>query len=139
VGASFSTADTIVAVATPPGRGGLGVVRLSGTDAAAIALRLTRRDAPFEPRHATLATVRDIDQVIVTWFVAPQSYTGEDVIEISGHGSPWLLQSIVDLACQSGARLAQPGEFTLRAYLNGRIDLIQAEAVADLIEAVTPL
>jgi tRNA modification GTPase len=139
VGASFSTADTIVAVATPPGRGGLGVVRLSGTDAAAIALRLTRRNAPFEPRHATLATVRDIDQVIVTWFVAPQSYTGEDVIEISGHGSPWLLQSIVDLACQSGARLAQPGEFTLRAYLNGRIDLIQAEAVADLIEAVTPL
>jgi tRNA modification GTPase len=139
VGASFSTADTIVAVATPHGRGGLGVVRMSGPESAAIAQRLTHRELPFEPRHATLAVVRDIDQVVVTWFAAPHSYTGEDVVEISGHGSPWLLQSIVESACAAGARLAQPGEFTLRAYLHGRLDLIQAEAVADLIDAVTPL
>jgi len=139
VGASFSTADTIVAVATPHGRGGLGVVRLSGPESVAIAQRLTRRDHPFEPRHATLAVVRDIDQVVVIWFAAPHSYTGEDVIEISGHGSPWLLQALVESACADGARLAQPGEFTLRAYLHGRLDLIQAEAVADLIDAVTPL
>lgn len=148
MGAAFSTADTIVAIATPPGRGGLGVVRLSGPDATAIAQRLTGRTSPFEPRHATLASVRDlrvkehivhIDQAIVTWFAAPQSYTGEDVVEISGHGSPWLLQEIVELACREGARLAEPGEFTLRAYLNERLDLVQAEAVADLIHAVTPL
>ncbi len=139
MGASFSTADTIVAVATPHGRGGLGVVRMSGPESAAIAQRLTSRELPFEPRHATLAVVRDIDQVVVTWFAAPHSYTGEDVVEISGHGSPWLLQSIVESACAAGARLSQPGEFTLRAYLHGRLDLIQAEAVADLIDAVTPL
>ena len=139
MGASFSTADTIVAVATPHGRGGLGVVRMSGPESAAIAQRLTQRQFPFEPRHATLAIVCDIDQVVVTWFAAPHSYTGEDVVEISGHGSPWLLQSIVESACAAGARLAQPGEFTLRAYLHGRLDLIQAEAVADLIDAVTPL
>lgn len=148
MGATFSTADTIVAVATPPGRGGLGVVRLSGPDAPAIAQRLTGRASPFEPRHATLASIRDlrvtehivhIDQAVVTWFAAPQSYTGEEVVEISGHGSPWLLQEIVELACREGARLAEPGEFTLRAYLNERLDLIQAEAVADLVHAVTPL
>jgi len=139
VGALFSTADTIVAVATPPGHSGLGVVRLSGPEAAAIARHLTRRTDPFTPRHATLAVIPEVDQVVVTWFAAPHSYTGEDVIEMSGHGSPWLLQAIVERACQAGARLAQPGEFTLRAHLNGRLDLIQAEAVADLIEAVTPL
>ena len=139
MGASFSTADTIVAIATPHGRGGLGVVRVSGPEAEAIACRLTGRIAPFQPRYATLATIPGVDQVIVTRYVAPQSYTGEDVIEISGHGSPWLLQAIVDLACNAGARLAQPGEFTLRAYLHGRLDLVQAEAVADLVEAVTPL
>ena len=148
MGAAFSTADTIVAVATPPGRGGLGVVRLSGPDAPAIAQRLTGRTSPFAPRHATLAAIRDlritehivhIDQAVVTWFAAPQSYTGEDVVEISGHGSPWLLQEIVELACREGARLAEPGEFTLRAYLNERLDLVQAEAVADLVHAVTPL
>jgi len=112
---------------------------MSGPESASIAQRLTSRDLPFEPRHATLAVVRDVDQVVVTWFAAPHSYTGEDVVEISGHGSPWLLQSIVESACAAGARLAQPGEFTLRAYLHGRVDLIQAEAVADLIDAVTPL
>jgi len=139
VGALFSTADTIVAVATPHGHSGLGVVRLSGPEAAAIAQHLTVRPDPFKPRHATLAVIPEIDQVVVTWFAAPHSYTGEDVVEMSGHGSPWLLQAIVELACKAGARLAQPGEFTLRAHLNGRLDLIQAEAVADLIEAVTPL
>jgi tRNA modification GTPase len=80
-----------------------------------------------------------IDHVVLTWFVAPHSYTGDDVVEISGHGSPLLLKEIVRLAVAGGARLAEPGEFTLRAYLNGRIDLAQAEAVADLVEAVTPL
>ena len=80
-----------------------------------------------------------IDQVIATWFAAPHSYTGEEVIEISGHGSPTLLAQVVKAAMTQGARLAEPGEFTLRAYLNGRLDLPQAEAVADLVEAVTPL
>ena len=139
MGALFSTADTIVAIATPHGHSGLGVVRLSGPDASSIARRLTGRAGSFEPRHATLSTISGVDQVVVTWFRAPQSYTGEDVIEISGHGSPWVLQTIVESACREGARLAQPGEFTLRAYLNGRLDLVQAEAVADLIDAVTPL
>ncbi|MEO6223871.1 MAG: GTPase, partial [Vicinamibacterales bacterium] len=139
MGALFSTADTIVAIATPPGHSGLGVVRVSGPDAVAIAQQLTDRPDPFRPRYATLTKVPDIDQVILTWFAAPHSYTGEDVIEISAQGSPWVLHAIVEQACSAGARLAQPGEFTLRAYLNGHLDLVQAEAVADLIEAVTPL
>ena len=155
----FSTIDTIVAIATPPGRGGIGVVRIAGPDAPRIATTLIGRDEPLQPRHAMLAriidvdpsnqpnpsnpsnprTSRTLDQVVVTWFAAPHSYTGDDVVEISGHGSPLLLRRIVELAMQQGARLAEPGEFTLRAYLNGRIDLIQAEAVADLVSAVTPL
>jgi tRNA modification GTPase len=144
--ASFSTLDTIVAIATPDGRGGIGVVRLAGPDAPRIASALLARDEPLQPRHATLArivdaaeTSRSIDQVVATWFAAPHSYTGDEVVEISGHGSPLLLRRIVELAMRHGARLAEPGEFTLRAYLNGRIDLIQAEAVADLVSAVTPL
>ena len=139
MGALFSTADTIVAIATPQGHSGLGVVRLSGPEASRIAGQLTGRAVPFEARHATLSRISGVDQVVVTWFQTPHSYTGEDVIEISGHGSPWVLQTIVELACRHGARLAQPGEFTLRAYLNGHVDLVQAEAVADLIDAVTPL
>ena len=139
----FNTADTIVAIATPPGHGGIGVVRISGTNAASIAQAMTGRREPFTPRHATLADVQrastPIDRVVVTWFVAPNSYTGEDVAEISAHGSPVLLRSIVAEAMNRGARLAEPGEFTLRAYLNGRIDLVQAEAVRDLVDAVTPL
>jgi tRNA modification GTPase len=139
----FSTEDTIVAIATPPGRGGIGVVRLSGPDAAAIARALTGRDG-FEPRHATLATVAaadgaPIDQAVVTHFPAPHSYTGDDVVELSAHGSPVVLDAIVRAAAAAGARLANPGEFTFRAYLHGRIDLVQAEAVGDLIDAVTPL
>jgi tRNA modification GTPase len=139
----FSTSDTIVAVATPPGRGGLGVVRLSGPDAQAIARRLTTHAAPFPPRHATFTSISvdesPIDHVVVTFFPCPRSYTGEDTVELSAHGSTVVLQAIVAEAIDEGARLAEPGEFTLRAFLNGRIDLTQAEAVADLVDAVTPL
>lgn len=143
----FSPDDTIVAIATPNGRGGLGVVRVSGPLALNVAMGLIRRDEPLEPRHATVAHVCEvvtddkiqvIDEVVVTWFKAPHSYTGEDVVELSGHGSPVLLDRIVALSIGGGARLAEPGEFTLRAYLNGRLDLVQAEAVSDLINAVTP-
>jgi tRNA modification GTPase len=137
----FSTTDTIVAIATPPGRGGIGVVRISGPDAATIASALSGR-AWFKPRHATLVRIGGAearDEAIVTSFAAPASYTGEDVIEISAHGSPVLLNGIVHAAMRAGARLAEPGEFTLRAYLHGRMDLIQAEAVQDLVSSVTPL
>lgn len=179
---SFSTTDTIVAIATPPGRGGIGVVRVSGPDAAAIAGHLITHHTPLEPRRAIFTRLRSvdrselrragsasedrteratsesedsnavhagprqgaisavtIDQAVVTFFPAPHSYTGEDVVELSAHGSPVVLRTMVVSAVNVGARLAQPGEFTLRAFLNGRIDLAQAEAVADLIDAVTPL
>ena len=145
----LSVDDTIVAIATPAGRGGIGVVRISGPQSAAIAAILTRHRSPLEPRHATFARFASHesaqadgalgDQVILTFFPAPHSYTGEDVVEVSGHGSPVLLRAIVESAMVAGARLAEPGEFTLRAFLNQRIDLVQAEAVRDLIEAVTPL
>ncbi len=142
----FSVDDTIVAIATPVGRGGIGVVRISGPDAARIAAALTGTAGALEPRRATFARVKPApgigggaDQVIVTLFPSPHSYTGEDVVEISGHGSPVLLRAIVSAAIAAGARLAEPGEFTFRAYLRERIDLVQAEAVRDLIDAVTPL
>jgi tRNA modification GTPase len=135
----FSTSDTIVAIATPPGRGGIGVVRLSGPDAAAIARRLITHRCELEPRRATFTRTHAVDQVVVTYFPAPHSYTGEDVVEVSAHGSPIVLRTIVERAMTCGARLAEPGEFTLRAFLNGRIDLTQAETVADLTDAVTPL
>src|SRR5262249_24260685 len=141
----FDRHDTIVAIATPHGRGGIGVVRIAGTDAARIASALIDRDGPLVPRHATFAHIVDaqhhsvLDQVVVTWFAAPHSYTGDAVVEISGHGSPVLLRRIIELAMANGARLAEPGEFTLRAYVNGRVDLVQAEAVGDLVNAVTPL
>jgi tRNA modification GTPase len=156
--AAFSTTDTIVAVATPPGRGGIGILRLSGPAAEPIARRLTRRRTAFQPRRATFARLSDptavdatdadgagmararvVDHVVVTWFAAPHSFTGEDVVEIGAHGSPVLLERIVELAMAAGARLAEPGEFTLRAHLNGRLDLVQAEAIADVVDAVTPL
>jgi len=148
---SFSTQDTIVAVATPPGRGGIGVVRLSGPAALAVAQALLTHRDPLQPRHATLSKVQlepgnsaavaaaPVDQVVATFFPSPHSYTGEDVVELSAHGSPVVLGAIVSAAIAAGARLAEPGEFTLRAYLSGRIDLVQAEAVNDLIDAVTPL
>ena len=144
----FSTNDSIVAIATPPGRGGIGVVRISGPSSHDIATRILNRHAPLEARHATLARVHltarnapgdALDEVVVTYFPAPRSYTGEHVVEISAHGSPVVLQAIVEGAMSAGARLAEPGEFTLRAFLNGKRDLIQAEAVADLIAAATPL
>jgi tRNA modification GTPase len=139
----FSPSDTIVAIATPPGRGGIGVVRVSGPSTREVAAALAERQAPLEPRYATLTRVRaadgPVDRAVLTFFPAPHSYTGEDVLEISAHGSPVLLRAIVEAAMQAGARLAEPGEFTFRAYLRGRLDLIQAEAVQDLVEAVTPL
>ena len=144
----FSPDDTIVAIATPAGRGGLGVVRVSGANAAAIASAILTRRAPLVPRHATFTTVHgcigsgrhtSVDSVVATLFPAPASYTGEDVLEISAHGSPQVLRTIVEAAIDAGARLAQPGEFTLRAFLSGKLDLVQAEAVGDLIDAATPL
>ena len=143
----FSPDDTIVAIATPAGRGSLGVVRISGVDAREVAGRILIREAPLQPRHATFTRVREsgavgqrpVDAVIATWFPAPHSYTGEHVVELSTHGSPVILQQVLKSAIDAGARLARPGEFTLRAFVNGKMDLVQAEAVADLIDAVTPL
>jgi len=144
----FNTDDTIVAIATPPGRGGIGVVRLSGPNAQSIAGALLSRRAGLKARTATLATLtraagdddaEQIDQVLATFFPGPASYTGDDVVELSAHGSPVVLEAIVEAAMRSGARLAEPGEFTFRGFLNGRIDLVQAEAVADLVDSVTPL
>ena len=135
----FSTSDTIVAIATPPGRGGIGVIRLSGPDACSIGRRLITHRGELEPRRATFTRTQAVDQVVATYFPSPHSYTGEDVLELSAHGSPVVLRTIVEKATSCGARPAEPGEFTFRAFLNGRIDLMQAEAVADLIDAVTPL
>jgi tRNA modification GTPase len=141
----FATDDSIVAIATPPGRGAIGIVRLSGRSAVDIAAAILEHTHPFRARHATYTRVRSgrtagvIDEVVVTYFPAPNSYTGEHVVEISAHGSPVVLRAIVASAVAAGARLAVPGEFTLRAFLNGKRDLVQAEAVADLIEAATPL
>ncbi len=135
----FATDDSIVAIATPPGRGGIGIVRISGSSSPAIAAQVLNRARPLEPRYATFTRISRTDEVVATYFPAPHSYTGEHVVEISAHGSPIVLQSIVASAIAAGARLAEPGEFTLRAFLNGKRDLIQAEAVADLIDAATPL
>ena len=134
--------DTIAAVSTPPGRGGIGIIRLSGTDARAVAGRMLRKAPEWHTWTAALAELPDsegraIDHVVVTFFAAPRSYTAEDVVEISCHGSPAVLRYALERACECGARLAEPGEFTLRAYLHGRIDLPRAEAVRDLIEATT--
>jgi tRNA modification GTPase len=165
--------DTIVAIATPPGRGGIGVVRIAGPEARAIAAPMLRLKHELEPGRAVFgelvepcgagALARDgvasdaecpennsrasrprphnleqrIDEVVVTYFAAPHSYTTDDIIEISAHGSPVVLRHVIELALAHGARLAEPGEFTMRAFLNGRIDLTQAEAVRDLIESQT--
>jgi len=131
--------DTIAAVSTPPGRGGIGVVRLSGPNAREIAEKILtfRNDFEWRPWTASLAKLADVDQVVVSFYAAPKSYTGQDVVEISCHGSPVVLRFALERACEHGARLAEPGEFTLRAYVNGRIDLPQAEAVRDLIDATT--
>jgi tRNA modification GTPase len=134
--------DTIAAVSTPPGRGGIGVVRLSGSQAFDITAAVVSLHAVPKPREATLAQLLDeearlVDEVIVTQFPAPHSYTAENVVEISCHGAPVILRHCLDRSLAAGARLAEPGEFTLRAFLNGRLDLPQAEAVRDLIEATT--
>ncbi|MBI4907511.1 MAG: tRNA uridine-5-carboxymethylaminomethyl(34) synthesis GTPase MnmE [Acidobacteria bacterium] len=136
--------DTIAAVSTPPGRGGIGVVRLSGPDSRRIseAILSIPESVNWTPWQAFLAILTDeagnsVDHVVATWFVKPRSYTAEDVVEISCHGSPVVLRHCLARAVAAGARHAEPGEFTLRAYLNGRIDLPRAEAVRDLIEATT--
>ena len=132
--------DTIAAVATPVGRGGIGVVRLSGPATAAIAAKIIGR-VP-EPRYATRATFRDargavLDEGIALYFPAPHSYTGEPVLELQGHGGPVVMHELLAACLDSGARLAEPGEFTRRAFLEGKLDLAQAEAVADLIDAAS--
>src|ERR1700691_3749552 len=165
--------DTIVAIATAPGRGGLGVVRLAGPEAQSIASPMLRLSRKLEPNRATRCDLIDpvathvgaaalglpgeprsaaadatttqaattpatrIDEVVVTYFAKPHSYTTDDIIEIAAHGSPVVLRHIVELCIAAGARLAEPGEFTMRAFLHGRIDLTQAEAVRDLIDSQT--
>jgi tRNA modification GTPase len=134
--------DTIVAISTPPGRGGIGIVRLSGPAARTIAeplLKLRHSLAPAQARFAEILdnTGETLDEAVVTYFEKPHSYTSEDIVEISAHGSPVLLDHLVRQCLAAGARLAEPGEFTQRAFLSGRLDLTQAEAVNDLIEATT--
>jgi tRNA modification GTPase len=161
--------DTIVAIATPPGRGGIGVVRLAGDRAHEIASPMLRLKNELQPGRAVFGELIDpsgeavelrstgqpgaavptspaelssalssrIDEVVVTYFAKPHSYTTDDIVEIAAHGSPVVLRNIVELCIAAGARLAEPGEFTMRAFLNGRIDLTQAEAVRDLIDAQT--
>ena len=133
-----ASTDTIAAIATPAGSGGVGIVRLSGPRALEIAeaigkTRLTPRTAHYTRFHDADGAV--IDDGIALAFVAPASYTGEDVVELQAHGSPVLLRQLVACCCALGARIARPGEFSERAYLNGKLDLAQAEAVADLIAA----
>ena len=132
--------DTIAAIATPPGRGGVGVVRVSGPRVPAIIAGVIRR--PLAPRAATLVALLNgqdevLDQGIALHFPGPRSYTGEDVLELHGHGGPVVLQLLLERCVELGARLARPGEFTQRAFLNGKLDLAQAEGVADLIAAAT--
>ena len=135
--------ETIVAISTPPGRGGIGIVRLSGPHALRIAGALLTLRNPLAHAQARYAEIHDpeskdkLDEAIATFFARPNSYTGEDLVEIAAHGSPVILGLLVRLALQQGARLARPGEFTERAFLSGRIDLTQAEAVRDLIESQT--
>jgi tRNA modification GTPase len=151
--------DTIVAIATPPGRGGIGVVRLAGPNAKKLALPMLRLKHDLDPGRAVFGELVElanehmgtdvpgcpgaqgsagrIDEVVVTYFAKPHSYTTDDIVEISAHGSPVVLRHVVELAMARGARLAEPGEFTMRAFLNGRIDLTQAEAVRDLIDSQT--
>ena len=132
--------DTIAAIATAPGRGGVGVVRVSGASLGAFAFELCGREP--KPRTARFtrfldAEERVIDEGILLYFSAPASFTGEDVLELQGHGGPVVMQMLLERCLQLGARLAEPGEFTRRAFLNGKLDLAQAESVADLIEAST--
>ncbi|HEY6330739.1 MAG TPA: tRNA uridine-5-carboxymethylaminomethyl(34) synthesis GTPase MnmE [Blastocatellia bacterium] len=137
--------DTIAAISTPPGRGGIGIVRISGPRSLAIASILFHAESGHWVPAANQAYVgrvrgadgEDLDYSVATYFKGPRSYTGEDVVEFGCHGSPLVLRTVLDLALGAGARMAEPGEFTLRAFLNGRIDLSQAQAVRDLIDAQT--
>jgi tRNA modification GTPase len=139
--------DTIAAIATPPGVGGIGVIRVSGNEAFSLVLPLLRRRSghtELPPSHLLTyghifdpSTQEILDEVLVAFMRAPRTYTCEDVVEIQGHGGPLILQRILRVVLAQGARMANPGEFTLRAFLNGRLDLAQAEAVMDLIEAQT--
>jgi tRNA modification GTPase len=138
--------DTIVAISTPPGRGGIGILRLSGPAARTIAEPLLKLRHPLAPAQARFAEILDntgetpgtaLDEAVVTFFEKPHSYTSEDIVEIAAHGSPVLLDHLLRQCLAAGARLAEPGEFTQRAFISGRLDLTQAEAVHDLIEATT--
>jgi tRNA modification GTPase len=139
--------DTIIAIATPPGFGGLGIVRLSGPSALAAARHIfepkTGKKRPVPDRRPVFGSVRDpetgrpLDEAFLTYFKGPRSYTGEDVVEISTHGSPAVLEAVLRAGTGAGTRLARPGEFTLRAYLHGRLDILQAQAVDDLIRSVS--
>ena len=135
-----SPPDTIAAIATAPGRGGIGVVRVSGAGLGAFALALCGRVPRPRTAHFTRfldERERAIDEGVLLYFAAPASFTGEDVLELQGHGGPVVMQMLLERCLQLGARLAEPGEFTRRAFLNGKLDLAQAEGVADLIEAST--
>jgi tRNA modification GTPase len=142
INAANATEETIVAISTPPGRGGIGIVRLSGPASRAIAEPLLKLRHPLAPAQARFAEILDttgetLDEAVVTYFAAPHSYTSEDIVEIAAHGSPVLLDHLLRQCIAAGARLAEPGEFTQRAFLAGRLDLTQAEAVHDLIESTT--
>ena len=135
-----NSADTIAAIATAPGRGGVGVIRISGSNLLPFAFALTGKTP--KPRHATLADFRAadgaaVDSGILLFFPGPHSFTGEDVLELQGHGGPVVMQMLLARCLDLGARLAEPGEFSRRAFLKGKLDLAQAEAVADLIDAAT--
>lgn len=143
-----SDTDTIAAIATPRGEGGIGIIRISGKEALRIAQRLfyPSRHPTYQPKRShtlTHGVIRSpetgdvVDEVLVAYFRAPHTYTGEEMVEIHGHGGPFVLGRILEWVCAVGARPANPGEFTLRAFLNGRLDLAQAEAVADVIAAKT--
>jgi len=132
--------DTIVAPATPPGYGGVSIVRISGSLSTKLTKQICKRRSSFSRRRPTLSSVYNnagklIDNAVFTFFKGPRSYTGEDVLEISCHGNPVIVDQIISTVCSFGARLADPGEFTKRAFLNGKLDLIQAESVSKLIES----
>ena len=136
---SLYTPDTIAALATPPGRGGVGIIRLSGPDSASIASRMLGhcpppRQAHYGPFHGQSEA---IDEGIAVYFAGPHSFTGEDVLELQGHGGPVIMDLLLERCLQLGARLARPGEFSERAFLNDKLDLAQAEAIADLIDATS--
>jgi len=132
--------DTIAAIATPPGRGGIGVVRVSGNALSAFALKLAKKNP--QPRRATIADFlaedgQPLDSGLILYFPAPHSFTGEDVLELHGHGGPVVMHALLARCVELGARLAEPGEFSRRAFENDKIDLAQAEGIADLIEAAS--